>query len=84
MHTSLLAKYTFFLSDFNENELFQQIFENYSNIKFCKNFFNGNKAVPRERTDRRALKHKDMKLIVAFCNSAKVTKNENCPDSGSI
>jgi hypothetical protein len=51
-------------------ELFRQIFEKYSNIKFLENPSSGSRFVPCGWTDIT-----DMKLIVACRNSAKAPKS---------
>ena len=49
-------------------ELFQQIFEKYSNIKFRENPSNGSRVVPHGQTDV-------TNLTVAFHNFANALKN---------
>ena len=86
MYIGLLAKYTLFLSDFNENEFSQQIFEKYSNFNFHKNSFIGSRVVPPRadgRTDGKAERHDEVKSRFSqFCE--KRLLNVNCPDTGSI
>jgi hypothetical protein len=52
-------------------EFSQQIFEEFSSMKFHEKSSSGNR-VPNERTDRLT----DMKLIVAFRNFSKASKND--------
>jgi len=67
MFTGLHAKYTLFLSDFNETYIFSTDFRKKSNIKFHENPSSGSRVVPCGRMDM-------TKLIVAFCNFAKTPK----------
>jgi hypothetical protein len=69
------------LSDFNQLEFSQGIFEKYSNIKFHENSYSGVRIVTCEQTDRRTEKRtdgkKDMtKLIITFRNFANAPKKK--------
>jgi len=67
MYIGLHAKYSLFLSDFNETRIFSIDFENSSHIKFNENPSSGSRVVPCGRTDI-------TKLMVAFRNSANAPK----------
>jgi hypothetical protein len=64
-----VVKYPLFLSYFMILEFSYLIFEKYSNINFHEYPSLGNRVVPCGQTD--------MKLIVAFRNSANALKNQN-------
>ena len=68
-YVGLHAKYTLFLSDFNEPCLFPNRFKKkYSNIKFHENPSSGSRVVPCGRTDM-------TKLTVTFRNFGNGPKN---------
>jgi hypothetical protein len=67
MYTGIHVKCSLFLSDFNETELYQQILEKSSNIKFHENPSSRSRAAACGRTDM-------TKLIVAFRNFANAPK----------
>jgi hypothetical protein len=73
MYIGLHVQYPLFLSDFNETLIFSTGFrKKYSEIKFIGNPSSGSQVVPWERTDGQM----DMKkIIVAFRNSANLSKN---------
>jgi hypothetical protein len=77
MYIGCHVKYPLFLSDFNENQLSQQIFEKSPNIKFHKNPSSGSQVVPCERKDRRTVM---TKLIVAYRNFVNAPKNGHNPN----
>ena len=58
-----------------KREFSGQIFAKYSNIKFRENPTSGSRFVPCGRTDGRAVRQADTKLIVAFRNFANAPKN---------
>jgi hypothetical protein len=67
MSKRLHVNYPLFLSVLIKFEFSQQIFKNFSNIKFHQNPSNGSRVVPCGPTD--------MKLKVAFRNFANAPKN---------
>jgi len=68
MYIGLHVKYPLLLLDFNENSMFQQIFEKYWNIKLHENPSSGSRVVRCGQTDR----YTEMtKLVVASRNFAK-------------
>jgi len=52
MYVGLHVKYSLFLSDFNETNIFLEDFRKCSNIKFRENTFRKSRVVPCGRTDR--------------------------------
>jgi len=63
-----------------KREIFRQIFENYSNIKFNENLSTGSPVVPCGRMDGQT----DMaKLVVPFCKFANTPK-KNWLSKGSL
>jgi hypothetical protein len=83
MYIGLHVKCPSFLSDFNQLEFSQKIFEIYSNMKFHENPNSGVRIVTCGRTDRRTEKRTDgqtymTKLIVTFRNFANAPKNGKC------
>jgi hypothetical protein len=74
MYIGLHVKYPLFLSDFNETCIFQQIFENYSNIKFHENPSSGSQVVPCGQTDGRTDMTKPIDALLNFANALKILK----------
>jgi hypothetical protein len=63
MYTGLHVKYLLVLSDFNATWIFQQIFEESSNIKFHENPFGGpNYSMPK---DGRADRHDEANILLS-------------------
>jgi hypothetical protein len=70
MRKRLHVKFPLILSDFNETWILSTGCGKKSNIKFHQNPSSGSRVVPCGRTD--------MKLIVAFRNFVKASKNLSC------
>ena len=68
----LHVKYPLFMSDFNETWIFFDKFSKSTNTSFHENLSGRSRVVPCRRTDRWTGM---TKLVVAFCNFAKVPRN---------
>jgi hypothetical protein len=70
MYFGLHVRYPIFLSDFNGNGIFWQVFEKYSNVKFHENMFSGSQVVPCGQTEGQKDKHDETNgRYSQFCES---------------
>ena len=75
MYIGLYVKYTLFLSDSNENWIFETDFrKKYSNIKFHENLSNGNLIFACRQTDRHDEANNHLSQFFELVYNAKIDK----------